>query len=119
MAASAPFTFLPNPGLRRERPYGSGEREILCIARGRAAWERIRAWPDYAATPLRRLDTVARASGVAEVLYKDEGHRFGLKSFKALGGAYAVECLATERDTRGLTVACATDGNHGRAVAWG
>ncbi len=43
-----------------------------------------------------------------------------LKSFKALGGAYAVERLVASRGSaEGLTVTCATDGNHGRAVAWG
>jgi diaminopropionate ammonia-lyase len=67
---------------------------------------------------LRSLAATAREAGVAEVFYKDEGHRFGLKSFKALGGAYAVQVLAAGGGS-GLTVACATDGNHGRAVAWG
>jgi diaminopropionate ammonia-lyase len=66
-----------------------------------------------------QLSSFADQTGVGEVLYKDEGRRFGLKSFKALGGAYAVERLARERDPATLTVACATDGNHGRAVAWG
>src|SRR5690606_37715930 len=72
---------------------------------------------------------------------KDEADRFGLGSFKALGGAYAVSRLllkeiasrtgeqnATAEDllsgryaaiTRDITVTCATDGNHGRSVAWG
>jgi len=68
------------------------------------------------------------------VLYKDEGKRFGLGSFKALGGAYAVRRLVSERlgasmaDIRAgqcheaasaITVTTATDGNHGRSVAWG
>src|SRR5262249_52907783 len=44
-----------------------------------------------------------------------EAWRFGLGSFKALGGAYAVSVLAGP----GATVTCATDGNHGRSVAWG
>lgn len=62
---------------------------------------------------------MAAACNVAEVLYKDEGHRFELKSFKALGGAYAVEQLVAGRGRDALTVTCATDGNHGRSVAWG
>ncbi|XPG48606.1 diaminopropionate ammonia-lyase [Variovorax sp. KK3] len=98
----------------------------------------IASWPGYAPTPLVSLDDVARAAGVGSVLYKDEGGRFGLGSFKALGGSYAVQRLvaknlreATGRDIPvddimagklgadcGLTVACATDGNHGRSVAW-
>jgi len=84
---------------------------------------------------------VAKAARVAAVCYKDEGGRFGLGSFKALGGAYAVQKLlvtelarrgaapnasateleagAHEAATRAITVTCATDGNHGRSVAWG
>jgi diaminopropionate ammonia-lyase len=108
---------LPNRGLDRARAYGRAERGILSVKKGRAAWNVIRGWSGYAPTPLRRLAAMAREAGVADVLYKDEGHRFGLGSFKALGGAYAVERLATERGA-GFTVACATDGNHGRAVAW-
>jgi diaminopropionate ammonia-lyase len=75
------------------------------------------------------------------VRIKDEGERFGLGSFKALGGAWAVaQVLAAElsrrgvanaassagleagrygKATRAITVTCATDGNHGRSVAWG
>ncbi|HEX8665643.1 MAG TPA: diaminopropionate ammonia-lyase [Beijerinckiaceae bacterium] len=117
--ASPSAKLLQNPALDRARPYGPEERAILSVEKGRAAAEAIRAWPGYAPTPLLRLDAMAREAGVAEVLYKDEGRRFGLKSFKALGGAYAVEKLAGERGAAGLTVACATDGNHGRAVAWG
>ena len=87
------------------------------------------------------LPDVAAASRVGAVRYKDEGGRFGLGSFKALGGAYAVMRLlqaelarrgvanaATAAElmegkfkdaTRAITVTCATDGNHGRSVAWG
>jgi diaminopropionate ammonia-lyase len=68
------------------------------------------------------------------VLYKDESGRFGLGSFKALGGAYAVIRLLSDKlglsmadirsgrggdSARAITVTTATDGNHGRAVAWG
>ncbi len=77
----------------------------------------------------RPLPGVARHLGVAAVHLKDEGGRFGLGSFKALGGAYAVfRLVETEAARRGvtpsdatatLTVTCATDGNHGRSVAWG
>lgn len=82
----------------------------------------IRDWPGYAPTPLRDLRRLAAELGVARIAYKDEGTRFGLGSFKALGGAYAVEHLVTKTDPAWraeLTVATATDGNHGRAVAWG
>ena len=84
----------------------------------------ITKWPDYRPTPLLSLDAVAAHCGVKSVLYKDESQRFGLKSFKALGGAYAVaELVAAARiagiDPARITVTTATDGNHGRSVAWG
>lgn len=81
----------------------------------------IRSWPGYAPTPLVVLPALADALGLAAIRYKDERGRFGLKSFKALGGAYAVRrVLARQnRPAAEVTVTCATDGNHGRSVAWG
>lgn len=90
--------------------------------RARAA---IMGWEGYAPTPLRDLPELAAAAGVGQVRLKEESGRFGLGSFKALGGAYAVDLtVAAEAARRGvapaaLTVTSATDGNHGRAVAWG
>lgn len=96
--------------------------------------------PSYRPTPLHNLAALAQRLGVASVEVKDESGRFGLGSFKALGGAYAVVCLARhflERELgrqvspqelldpdlrsrlRTLTVGCATDGNHGKSVAAG
>ncbi len=130
-----------NPNVERTAPYGAAERSILNLGAFRAARDEIRSWPGYAPTPLVRLPGLAARIGLGEILYKDEGKRFGLGSFKALGGAYAVLCLLKEhvragpggrsissadllagrhRDrVRGVTVATATDGNHGRSVAWG
>jgi len=51
------------------------------------------------------------------IFYKDESKRFDLKSFKALGGAYAVEKIS--KGNKDITVSTATAGNHGRSVAWG
>jgi len=84
----------------------------------------VRGWQDYAPTPLHSLAWAAEAAGVAAVLYKDESPRFGLESFKALGGAYAVgkqveQWRAAGKDPANLTVCCASDGNHGRSIAWG
>jgi len=110
---------LRNPAVERDRPYGEAERAILSVAAGREAMATIEAWPGYRPTPLRSLPGGAGECRVDAVLLKDESLRFDLESFKALGGAYAVERLARERGTAGLTVTCATDGNHGRAVAWG
>src|ERR1700733_4335491 len=55
-----------------------------------AALAEITRCPHYAPTPLRMLPRAADQAGVASVAYKDESGRFGLQSFKALGGAYAV-----------------------------
>lgn len=120
-----------------------GEPGIVVLPAGgyRRARADITAWPGYAPTPLIELAGVARAAAVARVVLKDEASRFGLGSVKALGGAYAVAgqlamalarrgvaASATSGDlesgcyrdaTAAITVACATDGNHGRSVAWG
>jgi diaminopropionate ammonia-lyase len=113
-------SFLANPALDRGLLYGAEQKAILSLQGAAAAHRAIAAWDGYASTPLLSLDSFARETGVGAILYKHEGHRFGLKSFKALGGAYAVRRLVEQRGSaEGLTVTCATDGNHGRAVAWG
>ena len=89
-----------------------------------AASAEISSWPGYAPTPLHSLPEIAAVCGVKAVLYKDEATRFGLGSFKALGGAYAVASLVAAQKLAGktpaeITVATATDGNHGRSVSWG
>ena len=58
-----------------------------------AAQTTISDWPGYIPTPLISLEAIAAACRVRAVYYKDESHRFDLKSFKALGGAYAVAQL--------------------------
>lgn len=92
--------------------------ETLPVALARQAQIAIRGWQVYSPTPLHALPGLASHLGVAALHCKDEGQRFGLGSFKALGGAYAVASVARERGTD-ITVACATEGNHGRSVAWG
>ena len=88
------------------------------------ALKEISGWPGYNPTPLHSLPAVAAACGVKAVLYKDEATRFNLGSFKALGGSYAVASLILAQKALGInatdiTVATATDGNHGRSVSWG
>lgn len=91
-------------------------------------------------TPLQSLSGLAGKLGVASIHMKDEGFRLDLGSFKALGGSYAVIRLVLEEASRqfgkpvdigeldtaavrriaeGMTVGCATDGNHGKSVAAG
>jgi diaminopropionate ammonia-lyase len=135
MLGPHPFRVFPNPRL------GTPGITVLPAAGFRRAKGEITAWPNYAPTPLRDLPDLVRQAGIATLRLKDEATRFGLGSFKALGGAYAVATVllnelartgiapaATTADLEGgshraatqrITVTCATDGNHGRAVAWG
>jgi diaminopropionate ammonia-lyase len=138
---STGLRWLLNPRVTRAQPYRDGAREnILSLAAFAEAKREITSWPGYNPTPLRRLSRLAARAGLREILYKNEAERFGILSFKALGGAYAVfnvlqrHILATKQVTVSardlasgrcsdlasrVTVTCATDGNHGRSVAWG
>jgi diaminopropionate ammonia-lyase len=105
---------------RHRGSFGAGERAILGLDAIGVAWREIASWPGYAPTPLHTLPGLARRLDLGAVRYKDEAGRFGLGSFKALGGAYAVaRLLQGQPDLRNITVTTATDGNHGRSVAWG
>jgi len=105
-----------------------------------ASWNEITKWDGYASTPLVALGKLARETDVAQIAYKHEGPRFGLGSFKALGGSYAamgvLRRVLSERLDRDVsmeeirngdvaeacaevTLVSATDGNHGRSLAWG
>ena len=95
-------------------------------------------FPMYAPTPLAVLPETAKLLGIGEIYVKDESHRFGLNAFKVLGGSYAMGnylagklgkplsetgyALLTDPETRkalgDITFITATDGNHGRGVAW-
>ena len=76
------------------------------------------ARPALAPTPARALPALARHLGIAALTAKDESGRFGLNAFKLLGARFAIETLLAEAQLRpGDTVACASEGNHGRAVA--
>ncbi|MGI9310878.1 MAG: diaminopropionate ammonia-lyase [bacterium] len=120
--------------------YPQSLRDDLNAQASAEAVREISSWRGYQPTPLASLDEIARAFGVGAIHYKDESSRFGLGSFKALGGAYAVLYLLQQQifaDTgarvRGqeleagrhrdraarVTAVTATDGNHGRSVAWG
>jgi len=135
MIGNYPFHFLINSR------HGVPGVVVLPASGFRRARAQITAWAGYALTPLLDMPAIAAAAGVARVRIKHEASRFGLDSFKALGGAYAVANLLSAElsrrgvataasaaeltqgrygaATRAITVTCATDGNHGRSVAWG
>ena len=94
-----------------------------------------KSFPMYAPTPLAALPATAEVLGLGSIYVKDESYRFGLNAFKVLGGSYAIGNylaeklgkaasyhLLTDPETRkvtgNLTFVTATDGNHGRGVAW-
>ena len=81
------------------------------------AYSSISKWEGYAPTPLVSLNKLSNELNLKNIYYKDESKRFDLKSFKALGGAYAVEKVT--KGNKDIVVATATAGNHGRSVAWG
>jgi diaminopropionate ammonia-lyase len=76
------------------------------------------ARPELAPTPARGLPALARTLGLGALYAKDETGRFGLNAFKLLGARFAVDTLvAAGRIKSGGTLVCASEGNHGRAVA--
>lgn len=97
-----------------------------------------KSFPMYAPTPLALLPETAKELGVGEIYVKNESYRFGLNAFKVLGGSYAIgNYLAkrlgkslsetgydvltapeTRKELGDITFITATDGNHGRGVAW-
>lgn len=97
-----------------------------------------RSFSEYKVTPLHNLSELANELGVSNIWLKDESYRFGLNAFKSLGGSYAIgkyiakklnmdisnlsfEMLnsKTIKEKLGdLTFVTATDGNHGRGIAW-
>jgi len=81
------------------------------------AYSSISGWKGYSPTPLIELNKLSKELSLNKIFYKDESKRFDLKSFKALGGAYAVEKVS--KGNKDIVVATATAGNHGRSVAWG
>ena len=77
----------------------------------------ISGWENYIPTPLLNFEKLSKTLKLKNIFYKDESQRFHLKSFKALGGAYAVEKVT--KGNKNITISTATAGNHGRSVAWG
>ena len=130
-----------NPQYESHSLYPREAEKVLNADGFGRAKQSISQWPGYAPTPLLELSDLARELDVASLCYKDESSRFDLGSFKPLGGAYAVASLLQKQigQRQGgrkpdisellagkhrhtaidITVTAATDGNHGRSVAWG
>ena len=81
------------------------------------SYKTIRKWKSYKSTPLIKLEKLNKNLKLKNIFYKDESKRFNLKSFKALGGAYAVAKIS--KGKKNIIISSATAGNHGRSVAWG
>ena len=122
----------------REGGRPSADLSSFSVAEAKKAHDFHAGFAQYSRTPLTSLPGLAKALGVTSVQVKDESYRFGLNAFKVLGGSYALgryiaktlgedienlpasRILSNEvREKLGqLTFVTATDGNHGRGVAW-
>lgn len=132
--------FLPNQHPDYRKPLDPVDAETLGVKAAEEVERHLGYRDNHAPTPLLSLPALAAELGVGAIHIKDEGFRLGLGSFKALGGSNAVIRLVLEECSRqfgravdiaelntsevravaaGMTVACATDGNHGRSVAQG
>ncbi len=107
---STASAFLPLPAIRTTGMFSADD------------YAQMRAFfadhPALAPTPLRDLTDLARELGIGHLWAKDESARFGLNAFKLLGARFTVQALLDEgRISAGATLVCASEGNHGRAVA--
>jgi len=121
--------------LRRRGTHGQANTDFLSREQIEKAAAFHATLPGYAPTPLVKLDSLAKRMGVGAIYLKDESKRFGLNAFKALGGSWAIaDYLKVRLGIEGevtfgtlraalegrepITFITATDGNHGRGVAW-
>lgn len=112
-------------------------KKMFSVSVAREARKFHRQIPDYKSTPLRSLPGLAKMIGVGGIYIKDEGQRLVLNSFKVMGGSFALynflrKKLGTDEDLSfdylkskechdkvgKIIFASATDGNHGRGIAW-
>ncbi|MFQ6103305.1 MAG: diaminopropionate ammonia-lyase [Candidatus Glassbacteria bacterium] len=131
------ISYIVNPRSRKMES-AKAPTDMFSPEKARAVREFHRRLPFYEPTPLVQLAQRADELGVSKVCVKDESHRFGLNAFKVLGATFGVahalakrlELVETEisfdtlrsseirSELSTLTLVTATDGNHGRAVAW-
>jgi len=116
----------------------SGFTKDFGVEKAKKAKKFHKTFPNYRMTPLRELTELSRFLGLNRIYVKDESYRFGLNAFKALGGTYSIGRYIADRlgmESNELTYAqlkgvnikekfgditfvTATDGNHGRGIAW-
>ena len=137
MTGDAEIDYISNPLAREQHAPITMTRPF-----SRALAKRVRrfhrSFPQYKPTPLIELKHLSRQLGVSKIWVKDESRRFGLNAFKVLGASHAIACIVAknlglhgdevsfklfksegnQRRLESLTFVTATDGNHGRAVAW-
>ncbi len=131
------ISWIANPGARQSSPSKANTSPFNSAATGHAR-SFHRTLPTFQPTPLAELPGLARHLGVAAIQIKDESHRCGLDAFKILGASYALtsdlahklelskenlsfaefQSPRVRRLVREFTCITATDGNHGKAVAW-
>lgn len=124
--------------LPHKSKYGAVQTEYFGLEQAQKVRSFHQSFDEYSITPLVQLNALAQELGVKGIYVKDESYRFGLNAFKVLGGSYAIareigsriglaeaemtlaRLLAPEVKERlgTLTFVTATDGNHGRGVAW-
>lgn len=124
--------------LPHKSKYGAVQTEYFGLEQAQKVRSFHQSFDEYSITPLVQLNALAQELGVQGIYVKDESYRFGLNAFKVLGGSYAIareignrlglaeaeltlaKLLAPEVKERlgTLTFVTATDGNHGRGVAW-
>jgi diaminopropionate ammonia-lyase len=131
--------FFRNPQQRKAGPPAEGvSLADFCAAEAARALAFHKSFREYAPTPLASLDALAADLDLGGIFLKDESKRFGLNAFKVLGASYAIGRILAERLGRpieeltrdalaspavrekigNITFVTATDGNHGRGVAW-
>lgn len=113
-------------------------KETFRVSKGEEVRKFHASFPEYRETPLVKLDSLAAELGVRSIVVKDESYRFGLNAFKGLGGSYCIanyiagvlNCDISKLDynkitspevrekIKDITFVTATDGNHGRGIAW-
>lgn len=124
--------------VHHDRKADAGSSTLFNTETAEAARTYHRSFPGYEPTPLASLQTLAGTLGIKGMYVKDESFRFGLNAFKGLGGSFClgkyiagkigkeisqvdfseITSQKTKEKVGEITFVTATDGNHGRGIAW-